>query len=407
MDKNLLKSLLTRLSRHAFESFVVELFSTKSPFRVLPEAGEGVYYQELLDSYGGSLHTAFLLHYSPLELFNRPNLNSISDPDILQRLRNVRNLYKGQIGYWGMISPFLRKADRLQSLGFVTNLYGIDRNAYEGKLIPQYVNLSRRSGLKKMPVVVGSYDSSIELNPDGAEEAFRKFIVHNSDGISISISSDRASVERFVSERNLTGGVLQNTKYPYEPVFLAHLKQKEVILAEFESLIREDTSESELETFIRAHYKDIFGSRYDRIETQLWLRFPELDIAGRKRRLDVLLRNSVINDWELFEIKRVVKLTRSYRDAPVLSREITHAIQQIKNYGRLLSQDAIRKHFAKEGIEYYEPSLHLVVGKTPQIPHKQWRWLLSSNEHGVKIMTFDDLLSEMRLRLKDRLAMRE
>ena len=115
----------------------------------------------------------------------------------------------------------------------------------------------------------------------------------------------------------------------------------------------------------------------------------------------MFLRNSVVNDWELFEIKRVIDLSKTYRDAPVISKEVSYAIQQIKNYARILSQDSVKRYFAQQGIEYYEPTLNMVVGRTPQIPHEQWRWLIS-NQKEVKILTFDNLLSEMKLRLKDR-----
>ena len=123
---------------------------------------------------------------------------------------------------------------------------------------------------------------------------------------------------------------------------------------------------------------------------------------GQPQRLDVFLRNSIANDWELFEVKRVIELTRTYRDVPVIAREVTYALHQLKNYARILAQDRVRKHFAKQGIEYYQPSLSLVVGKIPQIPQDQWRWLLSTNENGVKILTFDNLLAEMKMRLRDR-----
>jgi hypothetical protein len=207
-------------------------------------------------------------------------------------------------------------------------------------------------------------------------------------------------VDNFSSERNLAGGVFQNTKYPYEPVYLGEFR-KENLLAEFESLINNETRESDLEGFIVAHYQDIFGSKYDQIETQLWLRFPELDISGRDRRLDIFLRNSVINDWELFEVKRVFDLSGTYRDAPVLAKEITYAIQQIKNYSRTLSQDVVKRHFAKQGIEYYEPTLNIVVGRTPQISPEQWRWLVT-NDRDVNILTYDNLLNEMKLRVRER-----
>src|ERR1035441_7254421 len=108
MEKSVLKRLLSHLGRHAFESFVVKLFSSSSqsePFKEIADGGEGLYYQPLIDSYGGSLHSVFVLHYSPLELLNNPSRSAISDPFLTQRVRKVQDLYKGQIGYWGMVSP--------------------------------------------------------------------------------------------------------------------------------------------------------------------------------------------------------------------------------------------------------------------------------------------------------------
>src|SRR5215813_14565818 len=95
----------------------------------------------------------------------------------------------------------------------------------------------------------------------------------------------------------------------------------------------------------------------------------------------IFLRDGVINDWTIFEIKRVIPLTRSYRDVPVIAREITYATQQVRNYSRILRQDTVKRRFATQGIEYFEPALNLVVGKVPQIPHDQWRWLVSKSKH--------------------------
>jgi hypothetical protein len=92
MEKSVLKRLLSHLGRHAFESFVVELFGSARKaerFEELAEAGEGVYYQPILDSYGGSLHSVFVLHHSPLELLNSPSMAAINDPILTQRVRKA------------------------------------------------------------------------------------------------------------------------------------------------------------------------------------------------------------------------------------------------------------------------------------------------------------------------------
>jgi hypothetical protein len=105
-----------------------------------------------------------------------------------------------------------------------------------------------------------------------------------------------------------------------------------------------------------------------------------------------------MNDWELFEIKRVVPLSRTHRDIPVVTSEVTNAIQQLKNYNRILNQDVVKRDFAKQGIHYYEPSLNLVIGKEPSIPHATWRYLATS-DNDVRILTYDNLLSQMENRL--------
>ena len=150
-----------------------------------------------------------------------------------------------------------------------------------------------------------------------------------------------------------------------------------------------------------AHAKEIFGGKYDRVEAQIWLRFPDLDITGKERRMDVFMRNSISMDWDLFEIKNPIRLIRNYRDVPVMVAEVSHAITQLKNYSRLLSSRKVKETLKQSGIEYCEPTLNLVIGRKPQISLEQWRWLLSSQDKDVRLITFDDLFSEMKIRLTD------
>ena len=402
IDKDFLHAALSRLNNSAFESFVLSLFNDRDePVGMLPEAGEAVFYKPLLDSYGGSLHSVFLLEYLPLALFNRLDLSSVlSDPNLRSRLEKTRDIYKGDFGYFGMVSPVLLKAAKLRSIGLLTNLHGVDKSEYDNELIPKFVNLVEQVGLDAS-VLVGSYDSFIDLNAPGVEAAFKRFLIERQDGISISFSAQGAQVETFQVENSLSSGVLKVSKHPIEPIFIRHFRRKEQVLVEFQELLDRGVKEAELERFLVANYRDIFGTQYDRIEVQLWLRFPDLDIAGKERRLDLFLRNSIIRDWELFEIKRPIPLTRTFRDTPVLAAEVSHSIQQVKNYSRNLSSDIVKRRLAAEGIEYFEPSLNLVIGRRPQIPHAQWRWLLSSQTSGVKIITYDRLRDELLQRMRD------
>lgn len=410
MDVVTFKKHLPRLSRHAFASFVTELFREDTAqkydgFYPLIDAGEDVFYQPLRDSYGGSIHNVYLLHFPPLELFRPSTSLNMQDPMLIARLGKVRRLYSGRQGQWGMVSPYLRRADALAAIGFVTNLSGLEKAIYQDMLVPAYQRLKRLCGLKKPEPFVGSCDSFVDFMGDRALAIFEGFVRTHTDGLVITLSPHDAKVSDFVCERNLGGGVLSESELPYEPTYVKTVIEQRAILHEFDALIRSSAAESKLEEFLVANYKLIFGYTYDRVETQLWLRCPDVDFGKKDRRLDMFLRNSVTNDWDLVEIKRPVPLTRTSRDAPVISRHVVDAIHQVKNYARLLAQDKVKKHFAKQGIEYCEPRLSVVIGRTPEIPHEQWRWLKATNEGPVSIVTFDELRRELSARLEDRYAL--
>ncbi len=402
MDEGLLRNLIARLSKHAFEAFIPIFFSTPDePCEPFPEIGEGVFRTKLLDSYGGSIHAIYLLHFLPVEVFKHPKEVILGEPSIIGKLQRIRDRYRGQVGQWGMVSPHLVPGKALNEVFFLNNFAGITESECRAGILPRYKKTLKRFKLSPHIYGVGCCDSFVERNPEKVEKALQILLSQEGEGLRICLQEERTSVGIFRCEKSLFAGVSRHTRQPYEPVLVDTLHEKEDVVAEFETLIEKGAKESELEKFISAHYNDIFGPKYDRIETQLWLRFPRHDIAGKKRRLDVFLRNSVTNDWELFEIKRPVKLTSTYRDVPVIAHEVTHAIRQIKNYARILSQDMVKKQFAKEGIEYYEPSLNLVIGRTPQIPLAQWRWLLNTCGKDLRIFTFDELLKEMEMRLRD------
>lgn len=402
MDEGLLRNLIARLSRHAFEAFIPIFFSTPDePCEPFPEIGEGVFRTKLLDSYGGSIHAIYLLHFLPVEVFKHPKEVITGEPSIIVKLQRIRDRYRGQVGQWGMVSPHLVPGKALNEVFFLNNFAGITESECRAGILPGYKKTLKRFKLSPHIYGVGCCDSFVERNPEKVEKALQILLSQEGEGLRICLQEEQTSVGIFRCEKSLFAGVSRHTRQPYEPVLVDTLHEKEDVVAEFKTLIEKGAKESELEKFISAHYNDIFGPKYDEIETQLWLRFPQHDIAGKERRLDVFLRNSVTNDWELFEIKRPVKLTSTYRDAPVIAHEVTHAIRQIKNYARILSQDMVKKQFAKEGIEYYEPSLNLVIGRTPQIPLAQWRWLLNTCGKDLRIFTFDELLKEMEMRLRD------
>jgi len=241
----------------------------------------------------------------------------------------------------------------------------------------------------------------MDFNAGGVQSTLKKFLSDRTDGLAVQIGPAGNHVINFATQTSFESGVLAINRCPYEPIIAAAYEKSSQLIREFEDLIQKDCSEKELERFLIAHAKEIFGSKYDRVEAQILLRFPELDIAGKNRRLDVFMRNCVSNDWDLFEIKNPIRLIRSYRDVPVMVSDVSHAITQLKNYSRLLSSRKIKEALKQSGIEYCEPTLNLVIGRKPQIPLEQWRWLLKSQDNDVHLTTYDDLFAEMKSRLTD------
>ncbi|MEJ7671700.1 MAG: hypothetical protein WKF59_03095 [Chitinophagaceae bacterium] len=121
--------------------------------------------------------------------------------------------------------------------------------------------------------------------------------------------------------------------------------------------------------------------------------------------MDVFIRNSIENDWELLELKHICQPVRINQGIPVFKTKIYSAIEQLKNYGNLLKQDAIKTKLSKLGIDYFEPELKLVITKKPDINNQQWRWLKKNNENGIKIMTLDDIFAEVNLRYNSQISL--
>ena len=77
---------------------------------------------------------------------------------------------------------------------------------------------------------------------------------------------------------------------------------------------------------------------------------------------------------------------------------MNNAITQLRNYKDILSRDTVKRAFAAEGIEYYNPTFNLVIGKRPNLPQHQWEWLLSQHKD-LNILTYGDLFDSAKLRL--------
>lgn len=405
MNEQLVRQILSTLNRDAFSMFIYELwklgdFSTDLKYQKTSSIGSDIYEQHYWDKlsnpgvYENQGYNVIIPFFQPIELFRRISENSITDHNLIKKLKNYKSKITRRENRW----QFWTDGEyHMPMISFVTNFEGVDKNYYYDFMIPWFQKLVNDLDIIA-EVSVGSCDSFFELNPDNTLKAFKNFISKNNKQVSIAISGDNLEFAYFNQDKYLTKGLLKNSKNPYEPVFIDKSNDKSEIIKEFEFLINKNTPETKLEKFLKTNYKEIFGEHYDRIETQLWLKFPELDISNNNRRLDIFLRNSIERDWELFELKNIKRLTRTYRDIPTFTSEIHNAIQQVRSYEKLLLQAKVKEKFAKEGIEYYYPEVRLVVGNKPDISDEQWRFLKSTNENKIKIITFDELLESMKLR---------
>ncbi|UXH76212.1 DUF4263 domain-containing protein [Roseateles amylovorans] len=403
MSAEIARRLLSRLTPSAFAAFTEAMFqSDEEPLAAFRNAGNGVFVRPLRSSYGGSLHEVFVRHWT-CGVQSTPSLNSITrDPFLRSTLRRIRSIYGNQLGAWGMVSPYIVPAKQLQSLAFLTNITGNAKDDYETEIVPRYAAAARKCGLRPPLVLVGSYDSYVDKVLGKTSSTLLDLLSRHSDGVRIACENETFSVQRYEVEGSLTGAIQRSEAVAYEPVYILSPQPGDDLLREFEHLLNSNAEESRLEAFLSANFRQVFGQKYDRIETQLWLKYPELDIAGRTRRTDLFMRNSITNDWELLELKRPdTRLATAYRSVPNLSRDVMGGVEQLRNYARILAQQSVRDSLRRRGIEYFQPDLTLVVGRSPTISVAQWRWLVSSI-HDVQVTTYGSLLDELRVRGAER-----
>lgn len=332
-------------------------------------------------------HSNIYKDESTIDLLTQELINSI---DILQR----------RFPYPYSETPKTSKYVNLGSLYICTNLHGIETEIYQKFYDSFQIHKQKIPYEAHFEGIINIDGFLRKKTGEGNEEfcsALSKFIDKNIDGISFEIDKDIVKVLPFQNQNIISGGIGKHIS-PLETVITTKLVNNYSVFKEFERLIN-DGSENQLEEFIAAHFQLILGNHYDRIETQIWLRFPEVDIANKERRLDIFARNSLLQDWDLFELKKDMPVAKMYRDVPTFTSEVLSAISQLRNYQRNLQQDKVKNHFAAKGIKYYEPSLNLVVGRTPQIAIEQWR-RACVDQSNINILTYDNLLSQAKNQIK-------
>ena len=329
---------------------------------------------------------AFILNYFPYSIYKDFNLDKLD----LSELKRLAELYSSKRSYdlWlpvdGTIIYAIGNYDS-QKLGVT-----------DEELLEHYISALGPSIPSSFEIGIGNINTLLQAS-SFSDKLIKDFILQDDTGICINLFDDQICATRFVAEREFDG-IIAHSDVIFQPIIKKILDADDK-LAEFNQLINEDTPESVLEDFLYTYYELIFGDKYDTLSTQVWLNFPEFDIGNRSRRLDIVMRNSTSKDWEIFELKRSsVKLTKAKTDVPMLASAVTNAITQLRNYRDILKRDTVKRAFAAEGIEYYNPTFNLVIGKRPNLPQKQWEWLLAQHKD-LNILTYGDLFDSAKSRL--------
>ena len=347
-----------------------------------------------------SLTLIFLVDYLPYELFDDPYKIPFDNPLTRKKLGAIISHFnKSPVLFQRGCSRAAFDGD-IGGFFFFNHIVGTQREFFLEFAYKEYKKMVSSFGLDKkaygidITVGVGSPYSYVGNAPQNVIRAL-KYVESHNEQIAIEYSNGGYEVNKIRQGKYVSCGVGRASGEIYFPCYVN--RKADSICKKFEQLLNSNASEKLLSDFIIENYKDIFGFQYDKIVTEVCLRFPELDVAGKNRRIDILIHNFVENDWELIELKKKIKLSSTYRGVPVLSYELRGAIEQLKNYYRIMQQDRVREHFLREGIEYYNPTLKLIVGGSKNVSHYQWRQMLSSAD-GVHLITYDNLINEMKSR---------
>lgn len=379
------------LSKNGFEAFVKHLIDHDGSFcnaRQLSDIDKRIiecpperYYQSA---------DAFILNYSPTAIYRNFSVNNIDFGELKGLIANY--LRNRKYPLWLPVD-----GTTIYSMNnFDSSVLAISDEellAYYETQLKEVLPVGVRLGLGN----INTFLKQSENNANDVNGMVSGFFKGMRDGLSICVSEDGISASYFLGENEFPGITALTHSIVHPVIKLVSMSN---VLDKFNELLNGDSKEQVLEEFLMEHYQLIFGENYDCITSQLWIKFPELDIGNSNRRLDIFMRNSVTSDWELFELKRAsVPLTKTIRDVPMLTSEVYNAIAQVKNYKHLLSQDSVRRQFEKEGIEYFQPEIHLVIGRRPEISNAQWRRIIS-DEPLLKILSYDDLYRSAENRIK-------
>lgn len=382
MDKDTAKNIISAFDKNTYWKFVLQLLKSGYGEDYIKTVPDSYLIKNLYINSPVYYNHFYTFDFFPYRVFlSLKNIN-ISTPSVTKQILQILG---------NIESSFM-----LGDIYFINNITIGEKDDYEQYIFPQIEKITKKILHPDQEFGFGNISTFLNNKPETTIAVLNDFF-SDPTGISISLNDQGFRINEFISQNTCESGVTLSSKSLLNTV--SSHSHKTSILQEFENVLNSN-KEHIIEEFISEHFHDVFGTKYDKIETQLWLRFPEFDSNDSNRRLDIFLRNSISNDWELFEIKRELDIITNYRNSPTFKSVVYKSIEQLRNYASILNQEAVKKKLKKEGIEYFYPELHLVIGKkTNDITLKNWRKLISDNSKDVKLITYDTLMSEMKNRL--------
>ena len=341
----------------------------------------------------------FIFEYLPYELFYNPKDIPFDNPRLRKKLQSIKDYERHFLWLYGC-RQFVESTTG--GIFYFNNIVGPERGFFVDYALGIYQEIMKELGMIlhifddiRPTIGIGHPRNIVERNFPVASRVLHE-IGRESGYVTIEFGESGYEVNNGISGKYISSGVTRSSREIIYPSVIT--RSEEVVAREFENLLNENVSEKRIQEFIMSYYSQIFGNKYDQIRAEVSLKYPELDISQKNRRIDLFAHNQIIDDWEIIELKKNVRLLSNYRDIKKFSSEITGAIEQLRNYYHILQQQTVKDSFRREGIEYYDPSLKLIFGgKIDTNSRAEWRRLVKTVPD-VKLITYDELIAELRLR---------
>jgi len=395
MDPNITKKAALNINHGAFIDFVRMLFSTHynnlgdTNFFDENNKFRSFHIRKLIATFSDYLHIYqyYFPHILPLDLLKNSKEIDIRTPFLMEYLKKKEFSFTINPSTWEAMNS---------SLYFLSNL---NDPKYEELLLSKYRTILKDLN-KKVDFGIGNINSFFTQEPQITSRTFHEFVRTRLNGLIILFPShEDPQIMNHFTGRYFESGILNMNSVPIEPILLDSLKNLPAIIKDFEDLLSKNPKETEIEKFIKEHYKLILGYTYDRIQTQVLIN-PENE-KSKGQRYDILLHNIFTDDLKLLELKKIFKVAVGKLSKKHPSYRLTYAITQISKYKELLETKEGRDKLNKKGIDYNNIVFAVSIGRRPQIPIKEWDFLKKIYSKEIKIITYDDLLDDMKSRLKE------